>query len=196
MIIKHVPFMKEVSTTETWTNSNPWLNGMRMKYVGYIMQKGSSNIYYQDQHSQKSEKSYDHQNHTFSNLKYSCRLHTTLGFGYQHFLVWSLDSKRLNFQVHWLQLGISAKDLLIIVISMTGHLSGVCYKFILFCWKNILLVLPCVVHVMVMVMCKWSSSWSSSLEHSNVSSAPPSITIFLLMIIIKCGPNFVTLWYW
>jgi hypothetical protein len=52
--------MKEVSTIETWTNFDPWLNGMGMKFVGYIMQKGSSNIYYQYQRSQKSEKSYGH----------------------------------------------------------------------------------------------------------------------------------------
>jgi hypothetical protein len=52
--------MKEVSTIKTWTNFDPWLNGMGMKFVGYIMQKCSSYIYYQYQCSQKSEKSYGH----------------------------------------------------------------------------------------------------------------------------------------
>jgi hypothetical protein len=71
----------------------------------------------------------------FLSLNIHVELHTTLGFGYQHSLVWSLDSGWLNFGDHWLQLGVSAKDLLIIVTSMNGHLNGVCYKFILFCWK-------------------------------------------------------------
>jgi len=52
--------IKEVWTIETWTNFDPWLNGMWMKFVEYFMQKGSSYIYYQDQRSQKSEKIYDH----------------------------------------------------------------------------------------------------------------------------------------
>jgi hypothetical protein len=46
------------------------------------------------------------------------------------------------------------------------------------------------VQAMVMV-CKRSSSWSSLLKHLNVGLAPLSITIFLLVIVIKCGPNFV-----
>jgi hypothetical protein len=56
---------------------------MGMKFVGYIMQKGSSNIYYQYQRSQKSEKSYGHtQNLTFSDPKFLHNTTTTLGFGY------------------------------------------------------------------------------------------------------------------
>jgi hypothetical protein len=35
-------FMKVVSTIEKWTNFDPKSNGMEMKLVGYIMQKGSS----------------------------------------------------------------------------------------------------------------------------------------------------------
>jgi len=65
-----------------------------MKYVGYIMQKGSSNIYYQDQHSQNSEKSYNHQNHTFSNPKYSCKAAHHFGFlaiNIPWFGVWTLN---------------------------------------------------------------------------------------------------------
>jgi hypothetical protein len=54
------PLMKEVSTIETWTNFDPWSNAMEMKFVGYIMQKGSSYIYYQDQRLQKKFKNYDH----------------------------------------------------------------------------------------------------------------------------------------
>jgi hypothetical protein len=48
-----------------------------------------------------------------------------LGFGYRRSLVWSLDLKWSNFGARWLQLGISAKDVLIVITSMS-----VCLGFI------------------------------------------------------------------
>jgi len=47
--------------------------------------------------------------------------HITLDFCYWHSLVWNLDFEWLNFGVRWLQLGVSAKDLLIIVTSMSAR---------------------------------------------------------------------------
>jgi hypothetical protein len=52
--------MKKVSTVQTWTNFDPWLNGMGMKFVGYIMQKGSLYILLLRSMFKKKEKIYNH----------------------------------------------------------------------------------------------------------------------------------------
>jgi hypothetical protein len=69
----------------------------------------------------KVKKSMIIQNPTFFNPKFMCSTTHHFGFGYWHSLVWNLDFEWLNFEVCWLQLGVSAKDLLIIITSMSAH---------------------------------------------------------------------------
>ncbi len=69
----------------------------------------------------KVKKSTIIQNPTFSNLKFLCSTTHHFGFGDCHSLVWNLDFEWLNFGICWLQLGVNAKDLLIIITSMNAR---------------------------------------------------------------------------
>jgi hypothetical protein len=108
---------------------------MGMKFVGYVMPKGSSYIYL-DQHLIKKKKYTIIQILTFFNLKFLHNVAQDYGF-------WLLRFVGLEFGFwiveHWSSLvvaTINAMNMLIIITSMSAHLgsilSGVYYKFVLF----------------------------------------------------------------